>query len=78
MATIACNVCAVAASRTGGPGLNKPSWNDGWSVFLWSRNLLDKQYYEFLTAQPGNSGLIVGLPGDPRTVGVTLRMALRR
>jgi iron complex outermembrane receptor protein len=51
-------------------------WNDGWSVFLWSRNLLDKQYYEFLTAQPGNSGLIVGLPGDPRTVGVTLRMAL--
>jgi iron complex outermembrane receptor protein len=51
-------------------------WNDGWSVFLWSRNLLDKQYYEFLTAQPGNSGLIVGLAGDPRTVGVTLRMAL--
>ena len=51
-------------------------WNQGWSVFLWSRNLLDKQYFEFLTAQPGNSGLIVGLPGDPRTVGVTLRMAL--
>ena len=35
-------------------------WSDGWSVFLWSRNLLDKQYYEFLSAQPGNSGLIVG------------------
>ena len=51
-------------------------WSDGWSLFFWSRNLLDKQYYEFLTAQPGNSGLIVGLPGDPRTVGVTLRMAL--
>ena len=51
-------------------------WSDGWSVFLWSRNLLDKQYYELLSAQPGNSGLIVGLPGDPRTVGVTLRMAL--
>jgi len=51
-------------------------WNQGWSVFLWSRNLLDKQYFEFLTAQPGNSGLIVGLPGDPRTVGLTLRMAL--
>ena len=51
-------------------------WSDGWSVFLWSRNLLDKQYYELLSAQPGNSGLIVGLPGDPRTVGVTLRMAI--
>jgi iron complex outermembrane receptor protein len=52
-------------------------WNDGWSVSVWSRNLLDKQYFEFLTAQPGNSGLVVGLPGDPRTVGVTLRMNLR-
>jgi iron complex outermembrane receptor protein len=52
-------------------------WSQGWSVFLWSRNLLDKQYFEFLTAQPGNSGLYVGLPGDPRTVGVTLRMNLR-
>ena len=51
-------------------------WSDGWSLFFWSRNLLDKQYFEFLTAQPGNSGLIVGLPGDPRTVGVTLRMSL--
>ena len=27
--------------------------------------------------QPGNSGLYVGLPGDPRTVGVTLRMSFR-
>jgi iron complex outermembrane receptor protein len=52
-------------------------WADGWSVFLWSRNLLDKQYFEFLTAQPGNSGLYVGLPGDPRTVGLTVRMNLR-
>jgi iron complex outermembrane receptor protein len=51
-------------------------WNDGWSLFFWSRNLLDRQYYELLSAQPGNSGLIVGLPGDPRTVGLTLRMSL--
>ena len=51
-------------------------WNDGWSLFVWSRNLFDEQYFEFLSAQPGNSGLIVGLPGEPRTVGVTLRMAL--
>jgi iron complex outermembrane receptor protein len=46
---------------------------EGWSVFLWSRNLLDKNYYELLSAVPGNSGLIVGQPGDPRTFGLTLR-----
>jgi iron complex outermembrane receptor protein len=51
-------------------------WRDGWSLFVWSRNLLDREYFEFLTAQPGNTGLYVGLPGDPRTVGVTLRMSL--
>jgi iron complex outermembrane receptor protein len=52
-------------------------WKEGWQLFVWSRNLFDKNYFEFLTAAPGNSGLIVGLPGDPRTVGVTLRMNLR-
>jgi iron complex outermembrane receptor protein len=51
-------------------------WSEGWSVSLWSRNLFDREYFEFLTAAPGNSGLYVGLPGDPRTVGVTVRMAL--
>jgi iron complex outermembrane receptor protein len=44
---------------------------------VWSRNLLDKDYYELLTAAPGNSGLFVGQPGDQRTVGVTLRLALK-
>jgi iron complex outermembrane receptor protein len=53
-------------------------WNDGWSVFVWSRNLLEHDYFELLTAAPGNSGLFVGLPGDPRTVGVTFRLSLRR
>jgi iron complex outermembrane receptor protein len=52
-------------------------WAEGWSVFVWSRNLLDTNYFELLSAAPGGSGLYVGLPGDPRTVGVTLRMALR-
>ena len=52
-------------------------WSDGWSLSVWSRNLLDKDYFELLSAAPGGSGLYVGLPGDPRTVGVTLRMALR-
>ena len=36
----------------------------GWTVFLWSRNLLDKNYFELLTAAPGNTGLYVGQPGD--------------
>ena len=50
---------------------------DGWTVFVWSRNLLDKNYFELLTAAPGNTGLFVGQPGDARSVGVTLRLALK-
>jgi iron complex outermembrane receptor protein len=53
-------------------------WNDGWALFLWSRNLLDQDYFELLTAAPGNTGLYVGQPGDSRTVGLTLRVSLRR
>jgi iron complex outermembrane receptor protein len=52
-------------------------WSDGWTVSLWSRNLLNRDYYDLLTAAPGNTGLYVGQPGDPRTAGVTLRMAFR-
>ncbi len=52
-------------------------WADGWTFSIWSRNLLDRNYFELLTAAPGNSGLYVGQPGDGRTVGVTLRMAIR-
>jgi iron complex outermembrane receptor protein len=53
-------------------------WGQGWMLSVWCRNVADRNYYELLTAQPGNSGLIVGMPGEPRTYGVTLRMALRR
>ena len=52
-------------------------WKDGWTLSLWARNLFDKDYFELLSAAPGNSGLYVGLPGDPRTVGVTMRMNFR-
>ncbi len=45
---------------------------DGWAVSVWARNLANENYYELLSAAPGNSGLFVGLPGDPRTFGVTL------
>jgi iron complex outermembrane recepter protein len=49
----------------------------GWTVSIWSRNLFDTDYFDLLTAAPGNSGLIVGQPGDPRTAGITLRFALK-
>jgi iron complex outermembrane receptor protein len=52
-------------------------WSDGWAVSLWARNLLDKNYFELLSAAPGNSGLYVGLPGESRTIGVTMRMSFR-
>ncbi|MBK8198283.1 MAG: TonB-dependent receptor [Acidobacteria bacterium] len=45
----------------------------GWDVFVWAKNLLDEEYFELLAAQPGNSGLYVGQPADPRTYGITLR-----
>jgi len=45
----------------------------GWSISVWGRNLANANYFELLSAAPGNSGLYVGLPGDRRTVGVTLR-----
>ncbi len=44
-----------------------------WEVSLWVRNLLDEEYMQNLTVQAGNSGLIVGTPNDPRTVGIALR-----
>jgi iron complex outermembrane receptor protein len=52
-------------------------WGQGWMLSVWCRNVADRNYYELLTAQPGNSGLYVGMPGEPRTYGVTLRMAVR-
>ncbi|PTQ12057.1 TonB-dependent receptor [Sphingomonas oleivorans] len=45
----------------------------GWDLFGWVRNAFDRNYYELLATQSGNTGLIVGQPGDPRTYGATLR-----
>jgi iron complex outermembrane receptor protein len=50
---------------------------NGWAVTLWSRNLLDKNYFELLTAAPGNTGLFVGQPGDSRSFGLSVRVALK-
>lgn len=43
-----------------------------WNAYAWVRNALDAHYYEVLATQPGNTGLVVGQPGDPRTWGLTL------
>ena len=39
----------------------------------WVRNAFDEEYFELLATGPGNTGLIVGHPGDPRTWGGTIR-----
>ena len=49
--------------------------DDGrWDLSVWARNLTDEQYFQ--TLSPGNTGLVTGLIGDPRTVGATLRTKL--
>jgi iron complex outermembrane receptor protein len=42
------------------------------NVFGWVRNVFDQNYFELLSTQSGNTGLIVGQPGDPRTYGLTV------
>ncbi|KTT68855.1 TonB-dependent receptor [Sphingomonas endophytica] len=44
----------------------------GVNVFGWVRNLFDIEYYEVLATTPGNTGLIAGNVGDPRTYGLTV------
>jgi iron complex outermembrane receptor protein len=45
---------------------------DSFNIFGWVRNVFDKDYYEVLATTPGNTGLIAGNVGDPRTYGITL------
>lgn len=45
----------------------------GVSVFIWGRNLLNKDYYEQLLVAAGNAGQYAAVLGDPRTYGITLR-----
>lgn len=48
----------------------------GLSLFVWSRNLLKKDYFEQLLPAAGNAGHYAAVLGDPRTFGVTVRYAL--
>ncbi len=50
--------------------------SEGLSVFLWGRNLLNKNYYEQLLAAGGNAGQYAGVLGDQRTYGITLKYSL--
>jgi iron complex outermembrane receptor protein len=45
----------------------------GWEVAVFARNLFQSNYIQNLTIQAGNSGLILGTPSDPRSIGVTFR-----
>lgn len=48
---------------------------NGFDVYGWVRNAFDENYFEQLMVGPGNTGLIAGLPGDPRTWGFTIKSA---
>ena len=47
--------------------------SDGINVYGWVRNIFDQDYMEVLATTPGNTGLIAGQPGDPRTYGLTIK-----
>jgi iron complex outermembrane receptor protein len=46
----------------------------GLNVFGWVRNAFDVNYFEMLSVASGNTGLIAGSPGDPRTFGGTVKV----
>jgi iron complex outermembrane receptor protein len=50
--------------------------SEGLSVYLWGRNLLDKDYFEQLLPAGGNAGQYAGVLGDQRTYGITIRYSL--
>ncbi|MCI0920378.1 TonB-dependent receptor [Sphingobacterium rhinopitheci] len=58
---------ALLNARVGFKGSN------GITLYIWSRNLGNKDYYEQLLAAPGSYGQYAGVVADQRTYGVTLR-----
>ena len=50
----------------------------GLTVFVWGRNLYNKDYFEQLLPAGGNAGHYAGVLGDPRTYGVTLKYSLNQ
>ena len=47
----------------------------GIDVYGWVRNVFDVHYFEALNVPGGNTGLITGQPGDPRTFGGTVKVS---
>jgi len=47
--------------------------DNGWEASIFVKNALDEEYLKFVTVQTGNSGLVIGDPGDERSIGFTLR-----
>ncbi len=45
----------------------------GVDLYGWVRNAFKQKYFEQLAVPSGNTGLIVGQPGDPRTWGFTVK-----
>lgn len=45
----------------------------GVTIYVWSRNLANTDYFEQLLPAGGNAGHFAGVLGDPRTYGITLR-----
>ncbi|MEW5688294.1 MAG: TonB-dependent receptor [Pseudomonadota bacterium] len=45
----------------------------GVNFYGWVRNAFKEKYFDLLAVGPGNTGLIAGQPGDPRTYGLTLK-----
>ncbi|MBY0536003.1 MAG: TonB-dependent receptor [Chitinophagaceae bacterium] len=48
----------------------------GLSVFVWGRNIFNKNYYEQLLPAGGNAGQYAAVLGDQRTYGITFRYSL--
>ncbi len=46
---------------------------EGVSVFIWARNIGNKDYYEQLLVAAGNAGQFAGVLGDPVTYGLTIK-----
>ncbi|TCO78572.1 TonB-dependent receptor [Chromatocurvus halotolerans] len=44
------------------------------TLSLWGRNVFDEKYMTLLSDQGGSTGMINGIPGDPRSWGATLEV----
>lgn len=49
--------------------------DSGLNLFGYVRNLFNVDYFEQFAVPSGNTGLIVGQPGDPRTYGITFAIS---